>query len=194
MARLKKFYKENVVSLMIKKFGYKNPLAVPKVEKVCLNMGVSDAKKDSKSLDVAKKSLALISGQQPIMTKAKKSIAGFSLREGMSIGCKVTLRGDRMYEFLERLFNLAIPRIRDFQGVSANQFDGRGNFTLGLQEQLVFPELEYKEVEKVQGLSVTIVTTAKKDEEARQLLAYLGMPFKKRASPSSSNLIVPGKH
>ena len=189
MARLKKFYKENVVSLMIKKFGYKNPLAVPKVEKVCLNMGVSDAKKDSKSLDVAKKSLALISGQQPIMTKAKKSIAGFSLREGMSIGCKVTLRGDRMYEFLERLFNLAIPRIRDFQGVSANQFDGRGNFTLGLQEQLVFPELEYKEVEKVQGLSVTIVTTAQKNEEARQLLAYLGMPFKKRASPSSSNLV-----
>ena len=188
MARLKKFYKENVVPLMIKKFGYKNPLGVPKVEKVCLNMGVGDAKKDSKSLDAAKKSLALISGQQPIVTKAKKSIAGFSLREGMSIGCKATLRGERMYEFLDRLFNLAIPRIRDFQGVSPNQLDGRGNLTLGLQEQLVFPELEYKEVEKVQGLSVTIVTTAKKDEEARQLLAYLGMPFKKGASPSSSNL------
>ncbi|MFQ5835756.1 MAG: 50S ribosomal protein L5 [bacterium] len=194
MARLKKFYQEDIVPLMIKKFGYKNPLAVPKVEKVCLNMGVSDAKKDSKSLDAAKKSLALISGQQPIITKAKKSIAGFSLREGMSIGCKVTLRGDRMYEFLDRLFGLAIPRIRDFQGVSPNQFDGRGNFTLGLQEQLVFPELEYKEVEKIQGLSVTIVTTAKKDEEARQLLAYLGMPFKKGASPSSSNLIEPKKY
>lgn len=194
MARLKKFYQEDIVPLMIKKFGYKNPLAVPKVEKVCLNMGVSDAKKDSKSLDAAKKSLALISGQQPIITKAKKSIAGFSLREGMSIGCKVTLRGDRMYEFLDRLFGLAIPRIRDFQGVSPNQFDGRGNFTLGLQEQLVFPELEYKKVEKIQGLSVTIVTTAKKDEEARQLLAYLGMPFKKGASPSSSNLIEPKKY
>jgi large subunit ribosomal protein L5 len=194
MARLKKFYKENVVPLMMKKFGYKNHLGVPKVEKVCLNMGVSDAKKDSKSLDAAKKSLALISGQQPIITRAKKSIAGFSLRESMSIGCKVTLRGERMYEFLDRLFNLAIPRIRDFQGVSASQFDGRGNFTLGLQEQLVFPELEYKEVEKIQGLSVTIVTTAKKDEEARQLLAYLGIPFKKEASPSLSNLIVPRKY
>ncbi len=188
MARLKKLYQENVVPLMMKKFGYKNSLAVPRVEKVCLNMGVSDAKKDSKSLDVAKKSLALISGQQPIVTKAKKSIAGFSLREGMSIGCKVTLRGERMYEFLDRLFNLAIPRIRDFQGVSANQFDGRGNFTLGLQEQLVFPELEYKEVEKIQGLSVTIVTTAKKDEEARQLLAYLGMPFKRVASLVSGDI------
>ncbi len=188
MARLKKFYKEHVVPLMVKKFDYKNPLAVPEVEKICLNMGVSEAKADSKSLNAAKKSLALISGQQPIITKAKKSIAGFSLRGGMSIGCKVTLRGHRMYEFLDRLFNLAIPRIRDFQGVSVNQFDGRGNFTLGLQEQLVFPELEHKEVEKIQGLSVTIVTTAKKDEEARHLLAYLGMSFKKGTSPSSSNL------
>lgn len=188
MARLKKLYKENIVPLMMKKFGYKNSLAVPRVEKVCLNMGVSDAKTDSKSLDAAKKSLALISGQQPIVSKAKKSIAGFSLREGMSIGCKVTLRGEKMYEFLDRLFNLAIPRIRDFQGISANQFDGRGNFTLGLQEQLVFPELEYKEIVKIQGLSITIVTSAKKEEEARQLLAYLGMPFKKEASLSSSNI------
>lgn len=188
MARLRKLYKENVVPLMIKKFGYNNSLAVPKVEKVCLNMGVSDAKTDSKSLDAAKKSLALISGQRPIVSKAKKSIAGFSLREGMSIGCKVTLRGERMYEFLDRLFNLAIPRIRDFQGVSSNQFDGMGNFTVGLQEQLVFPELEYKEAGKIQGLSITIVTSAKKDEEARQLLAYLGMPFKKEASLSSSNI------
>lgn len=178
MARLKEIYKKEIVPSMIKKLGYKNLMQVPKIEKVCLNMGVDGAKKDVKLLDAAKKSLALISGQQPIITKAKKSIANFALRKGVFIGCKVTLRGERMYEFLDRLFNLAMPRVRDFRGVSLSQFDGRGNFTLGLQEQLMFPEVPY-ELEKVQGLSVTIVTTAKKDEEAKELLASLGMPFKK---------------
>lgn len=178
MARLKEIYNKEIVPLMIKKFGYKNLMGVPKIEKVCLNIGTGSAKKDTKLLDAAKRSLALISGQQPIITKAKKSIASFALRKGTSIGCKVTLRGERMYEFLDRLFNLAIPRIRDFQGISLNQFDGRGNFTLGLREQLVFPEVSY-EAEKTQGLSITIVTTAKKDEEAKELLASLGMPFKK---------------
>ena len=177
MARLKEIYKKEIIPLMIKKFGYKNLMGVPKIEKVCLNIGAGSAKKDTKLLDAAKRSLALISGQQPIITKAKKSIAGFTLRKGTSIGCKVTLRGERMYEFLDRLFNLAIPRIRDFQGISLNQFDGRGNFTLGLREQLMFPEVSY-EGENIQGLSITIVTTAKKDEEAKELLASLGMPFK----------------
>ncbi len=177
MARLKEIYKKEIIPLMIKKFGYKNLMGVPKIEKVCLNIGAGGAKKDTKLLDAAKRSLALISGQQPIITKAKKSIAGFSLRKGTSIGCKGPLRGEKMYEFLDRLFNLAIPRIRDFQGISLNQFDGRGNFTLGLREQLMFPEVPY-EGENIQGLSITIVTTAKKDEEAKELLASLGMPFK----------------
>jgi len=185
VAKLKEIYKKETVPLMIKEFGYKNLMEVPKVEKVCLNMGIGGAKKDTKLLDTAKRSLALISGQQPIITKAKKSIAGFALRKGVSIGCKVTLRGERMYEFLDRLFNLAIPRIRDFRGISLNRFDGRGNFTLGLREQLVFPEISY-EVEKIQGLSITIVTTAKKDEEAKELLASLGMPFKRKKNGKKS--------
>lgn len=182
MARLKEIYKKEVIPLMKKKFGYKSCMRVPQIEKVCLNMGVSIAKNDSKALESAKKSLALISGQQPVVTRAKKSIAGFNLRAGMPIGCRVTLRGERMYEFLDRLFNLAIPRIKDFQGISSAQFDKRGNFTLGLREQLVFPEISYEEIERIQGLSVTIVTTAENDEEAKELLVSLGLPFKAGSS------------
>ena len=177
MARLKEIYQKSVVPKLMDKFDYTNSMEVPRVEKIHLNMGVNSAKKDPKSLDVAKKSLALITGQRPVVTRAKGSIAGFSLRKGMRIGCMVTLRGERMYEFLDRLLNLAIPRIRDFQGVSINGFDGRGNFTLGLREQFIFPEVGYEDVDRVQGLSVTIVTTAKKDEEAKELLASLGVPF-----------------
>lgn len=177
MVRLKEIYQKEIVPRLMDKFNYRNRMQVPRVERIHLNMGVSSAKKDPKSLDVAKKSLALITGQQPVVTRAKKSIAGFSLREGMKIGCMVTLRGEGMYEFMDRLLNLAIPRIRDFRGVSGNGFDGRGNFTLGLREQFIFPEVEYEDVDRVQGLSITIVTTAKKDEEAKELLASLGMPF-----------------
>ncbi len=177
MARLEETYKKDILPRLMEKFGYKNPMQVARVVKIHLNMGVSSAKKDPKSLDVAKKSLALITGQQPVVTRAKQSIAGFSLREGMKIGCMVTLRGKRMYEFLDRLLNLAIPRIRDFRGVSDAGFDGRGNFTLGLREQFIFPEVEYGDVDGIQGLSVTIVTTAEKDEEAKELLASLGIPF-----------------
>ncbi|TET30379.1 50S ribosomal protein L5 [Candidatus Aerophobetes bacterium] len=177
MARLKELYRKSIVPELMEKFNYKNSMEVPRIEKVNLNMGVNSAKKDTKSLEVAKKSLALITGQRPVVTRAKRSIAGFSLRKGMTIGCMVTLRGERMYEFLDRLLNLAIPRIRDFQGVSSNGFDGRGNFTLGLREQFIFPEVKYEDVDRVQGLSVTIVTTAKKDEEAKELLASLGVPF-----------------
>ena len=177
MARLKELYKKNIVPKLMEKFNYRNSMEVPRIEEIILNMGVNSAKKDAKSLEVAKKSLALITGQQPVVTRAKRSIAGFSLRKGMRIGCMVTLRGEMMYEFLDRLLNLAIPRIRDFQGVSSNGFDGRGNFTLGLREQLIFPEVGYEDVDRVQGLSVTIVTTARKDEEARELLASLGVLF-----------------
>lgn len=177
MARLEEIYKKDIVPRLMEKFNYGNPMQVARVEKIHLNMGVGSAKKDPKSLDVAKKSLALITGQQPVVTRAKRSIAGFSLREGMKIGCMVTLRGERMYEFLDRLLNLAIPRIRDFRGISDTGFDGRGNFTLGLREQFIFPEVGYEDVDGTQGFSVTIVTTAKKDEEAKELLASLGIPF-----------------
>ena len=180
MARLKEIYEKEIIPSMVKKFGYKNSMMVPRVKKVCLNMGVGSAKNDPKSLESAKKSLALISGQQPVVTRAKRSIAGFNLRQDTPIGCKVTMRGYRMYEFLDRLFNLAIPRIKDFQGISLDQFDNRGNFTLGLTEQLVFPEISYDEVGVIHGLSVAIVTTAGNDEEARELLTSLGLPFKDR--------------
>ena len=179
MAILKEIYEKKVVPSMVKKFGYENPMQVPKIIKVCVNMGVGSAKKDPKLLDAAKKNLALITGQQPLVTRAKKSIAGFNLRKNVPIGCKVTLRRERMYEFLYKLFNLAIPRIKDFRGISLKGFDHRGNFTLGLQDYLIFPEVEYGEVNKTQGLSITIVTTAKKDEEAQDLLTCLGMPFRK---------------
>ncbi|NQS89817.1 50S ribosomal protein L5 [Patescibacteria group bacterium] len=180
MARLKEIYKKEVIPQMVKKFGFKSPMRTPRVKKVCVNAGIGEAKSDSKFLDLAKKNLALITGQQPIVTKAKKSIAGFHLRKGMLIGCKVTLRGERMYEFLEKLFNLAMPRIRDFHGIPLSLFDGQGNFTLGVNDQLIFPEVGYEDARKLPGLSVTIVTTAETDEEAEELLRLLGMPFQKR--------------
>jgi len=179
MSRLKKIYRQEIIPLMMKEFNYKNHMQVPRVGKICVNMGVNNAKKDAKLLDEARKALALITGQQPILTYARKSIANFNLRKGMPIGCKVILRGERMYEFLDRLFNLVIPRIRDFRGISPKGFDERGNFTLGLESQLVFPEIGYEDVSKPQGLSVTIVTTAEKKEESQALLTHLGMPFKK---------------
>jgi len=180
MVKLKEVYKKESIPIMIKKFGYKNEMEVPKIEKVCVNVGLGNAKNEPKLLEQAKKSLALITGQQPVVTKAKKSIAGFSLRKGTPIGCKITLRNERMYEFLDRLFNLAIPRIRDFQGISPKGFDGKGNFTLGISEFLVFPEVGYEEMSKNQGLSITIVTTTEENEEAIELLVSLGMPFKKK--------------
>ncbi|HWR29611.1 MAG TPA: 50S ribosomal protein L5 [Negativicutes bacterium] len=177
MARLKEFYKLEVAPAMMKKFGYKNVMEIPKVEKVVINMGVSEAVGNPKSLDAAVADLTQISGQKPIVTKAKKSISAFKLREGMSIGTKVTLRGDRMYYFVDKLLNVALPRVRDFRGISPKAFDGRGNYTLGVKEQLIFPEMEYDKIDKIRGMDITIVTTAKTDEEARELLKLMGMPF-----------------
>jgi len=164
---------------MMKKFGYKNIMQVPKLEKIVINMGLGDTKDNPKSLDAAVADLAVISGQKPVVTKAKKSVANFKVREGMKIGAKVTLRGNRMYEFADRLMSIVLPRVRDFRGVSPTSFDGRGNFALGLKEQLVFPEIVYDNVDKVRGMDVVFVTTAKSDEEARELLALLGMPFRR---------------
>jgi large subunit ribosomal protein L5 len=178
-ARLKEKYTQEIVPAMMKKFNYKNIMQVPKIEKVVINMGVGDAVQNAKLLDAAVNDLTLIAGQKPVITRAKKSISGFKLREGMPIGAKVTLRGDRMYYFLDKLFNVALPRVRDFRGVSTKGFDGRGNYTLGLKEQLIFPEIEYDKVDKIRGMDVVIVTTAKTDEEARELLNELGMPFRK---------------
>jgi len=177
MARLKEFYSQEVAPAMMKKFGYKNVMEIPKVEKVVINMGVSEAVGNPKSLDAAVADLTQISGQKPIVTKAKKSISAFKLREGMSIGTKVTLRGDRMYYFVDKLLNVALPRVRDFRGISPKAFDGRGNYTLGVKEQLIFPEMEYDKIDKIRGMDITIVTTAKTDEEARELLKLMGMPF-----------------
>jgi len=177
--RLKEKYTQEIVPAMMKKFNYKNIMQVPKIEKVVINMGVGDAVQNAKLLDAAVNDLTLIAGQKPVITRAKKSISGFKLREGMPIGAKVTLRGDRMYYFLDKLFNVALPRVRDFRGVSTKGFDGRGNYTLGLKEQLIFPEIEYDKVDKIRGMDVVIVTTAKTDEEARELLNELGMPFRK---------------
>ena len=179
MTELKEKYLKEVVPHMMKTFSYKNINQVPVIEKVVLNMGVGDATTNSKNLDEAVEELGLISGQKPLITKAKKSIAGFRLREGMSIGAKVTLRGERMYDFLDKLVNVALPRVRDFHGVSNKAFDGRGNYTLGIHEQLIFPEIDYDKVNRVRGLDVVIVTTAQTDEESRELLAQLGMPFAK---------------
>jgi len=164
----------------MEKFAYRNAMQVPKIEKVVLNMGVGEAIQNPKSLDGAVADLTAISGQKPVITKAKASIAGFKLREGMSIGCKVTLRGDRMYDFLDKLINVALPRVRDFRGVSPKAFDGRGNYTLGIKEQLIFPEIDYDKIDKIRGLEVVIVTTAKTDEEARELLKLMGMPFREQ--------------
>ena len=179
MNRLREFYETEVMDGMTKKFSYTNKMAVPKLEKIIINMGVGEAKENAKVLDGAVKDLTIISGQKPVITRAKKSVAAFKLREGMPIGCKVTLRGDRMYEFADRLINLALPRVRDFRGVKANSFDGRGNYTMGIKEQLIFPEIEYDKVDKIRGMDVVFVTTANTDEEARELLRLFGMPFAK---------------
>lgn len=179
MARLKERFLNEVTPALIQKFNYTTVMQVPKVEKVVINMGVGDAVANSKVLDSAVNDMQLISGQKPVITRAKKSIAGFKLRENMPIGVKVTLRGERMYYFLDKLFNVTLPRVRDFQGVSTKAFDGRGNYTLGLKEQLIFPEIEYDQVDKVRGMDIVIVTTAKTDEESRELLTGLGMPFAK---------------
>lgn len=179
MARLKAKYNNEVTKALMEKFSYKNVMEIPKIEKIVINMGLGEAKENPKAIQVAVVELATITGQQPVITKAKKSIANFKLRAGMPIGTKVTLRGERMYEFIDRLFSIALPRVRDFKGVNPNAFDGRGNYTLGVKEQLIFPEIEYEKVDKVRGMDITFVTTAKSDEEARELLALMGMPFSK---------------
>jgi len=181
MVRLAEMYKENVAPALLKEFGYKSSMAIPRLTKVVVNMGVGEAIADAKLLDQAVDELATICGQRPAITKAKKSISNFKLREGMAIGCRVTMRGRRMYEFLDRLLNLALPRVRDFRGVSTKSFDGRGNYTLGIRDQLIFPEISYTKVQKVKGMNICIVTTAKTDQEAKQLLGGLGMPFRKGA-------------
>ena len=179
MSRLKEMYSAEIMDAMTKKFGYKNVMQIPKLEKIVINMGVGEARENAKVLDAAVKDLETISGQKAVVTRAKKSVANFKLREGMPIGCKVTLRGEKMYEFLDRLVNLALPRVRDFRGVSADSFDGRGNYALGIKEQIIFPEIEYDKIDKVRGMDVIFVTTAKTDEEARELLRLFNMPFKK---------------
>ena len=179
MSRLKEQYDSQIKAAMMKKFGYKNEMQIPKLVKIVVNMGVGDAIANPKLLEEAVEEMTMISGQKPVVTKAKKSIANFKLREGMSIGCKVTLRGERMYEFLDKLFNIDLPRVRDFHGVSGTAFDGRGNYTLGVKEQLIFPEINFDKVNKVRGLDVVIVTSAKTNKEAYQLLSELGMPFAK---------------
>ena len=179
MSRLKDLYKDEIVDAMIKKFGYKNIMEVPKLDKIVINMGVGEAKENAKVLDSAVKDLETITGQKVVLTRAKNSVANFKIREGMPIGCKTTLRGEKMYDVMDRLVNLALPRVRDFRGVSADSFDGRGNYALGVKEQLIFPEIEYDKVEKVRGMDVIVVTTAKTDEEARELLRLFGMPFAK---------------
>lgn len=178
MARLKEKYNSEVRPALMERFQYKNVLQAPRLNKVVINMGVGEAKENAKVLDAAVNDMTLIAGQRPIITKARKSVASFKLREGMSIGCKVTLRGERMYEFLDKLFNVALPRVRDFRGVSPKSFDGRGNYTLGLKEQLIFAEIDYDKIDKVRGMDIVIVTTADTDEEARELLREMGMPFR----------------
>lgn len=178
-ARLKGRFLNEITPALMQKFNYTSVMQVPKIEKVVINMGVGEAVSNSKILDVAVEELRIISGQKPVVTRAKKSIAGFKLREDMPIGVKVTLRGERMYHFLDKLFNISLPRVRDFRGVSTKAFDGRGNYTLGLKEQLIFPEIEYDKVDKVRGMDIVIVTTAKSDEESRELLSQMGMPFAK---------------
>ncbi|HYK83768.1 MAG TPA: 50S ribosomal protein L5 [Ktedonobacteraceae bacterium] len=178
-SRLKEKYQQEVVPALRKEFNYNNPMQVPGVHKVVVNIGMGEVIQNAKAMDAAVADLAAITGQRPVITRAKRSVAAFKLREGMQIGCMVTLRGDNMFQFLDKLLNVALPRLRDFQGVSAEAFDGRGNYTLGLREQLVFPEIDYDKVDKVRGMEVSIVTTARTDEEGRQLLRLMGMPFKK---------------
>ncbi len=177
--RLKETYRNEIVDALMKKFGYKNVMQVPKLEKVVINMGVGEAKENAKILDAAVSDMETITGQKAVITRAKKSVANFKIREGMPIGCKVTLRGEKMYEFVDRLINLALPRVRDFRGVNPNAFDGRGNYALGIKEQLIFPEIEYDKIDKIRGMDIIFVTTAKTDEEARELLAQFNMPFTK---------------
>ena len=179
MSRLKEQYQNEIVKAMIEKFGYKNIMEVPKLDKIVVNMGVGEAKENAKILEAAVKDMEAITGQKAVVCKAKKSVANFKIREGMPIGCKVTLRGEKMYEFVDRLVNLALPRVRDFRGVNPNAFDGRGNYALGIKEQLIFPEIEYDKVDKVRGMDIIFVTTAKTDEEARELLTQFNMPFTK---------------
>ena len=177
MSRLKDQYMNEIVDAMMKKFGYKNRMQVPKLDKIVINMGIGEAKENAKILEAAMSDMELISGQKPIKTISKKSVANFKIREGMPIGCKVTLRGEKMYEFLDRLVNLALPRVRDFRGISADAFDGRGNYSLGIKEQIIFPEIDYDKIEKLRGMNIAITTTAKTDEEARELLRLMGAPF-----------------
>lgn len=179
MSRYKEMYSNEIIAAMTKKFGYKNTLQVPKLNKIVINMGVGEAKENAKILESAVKDLEIIAGQKAVITKAKNSIANFKIRQGMPIGCKVTLRGEKMYEFMDRLVNLALPRVRDFRGVSVNSFDGRGNYALGIKEQIIFPEVEFDKVDKVRGMDIIFVTTAKTDEEARELLTLFNMPFQK---------------
>ena len=179
MNRLKEMYASEIVPAMMKKFEYKNIMEVPKIAKVVVNMGVGEAKENAKALEAAVNDMQIITGQKAVTTKAKKSVANFKVHEGMQIGCKTTLRGDKMYNFLDRLINLALPRVRDFRGVNANAFDGRGNYALGIKEQLIFPEIEFDKIDKVRGMDIIIVTTAKTDEEARELLRMFNMPFEK---------------
>lgn len=178
MARLKEFYRQEIAPKMMEKFGYKSVMEIPKLDKIVVNMGVGEAIQNSKTLDAAVEDLSIITGQRPVITKAKNSIAGFKLREGMAIGAKATLRGNKMWEFTDKLLNVALPRVRDFRGVSPKAFDGRGNYTLGIKEQLIFPEIEYDKIDKIRGMDVVFVTTAKTDEESRELLKLMGMPFR----------------
>ena len=178
MARLRDYYTKQVVPSLVKEFNYKNRMQVPKLDKIVVNMGVGEAIQNIKALESAVADLSMIVGQKPVITKARKSIATFKLRQGMSIGCRVTLRGDRMYEFFDRLVNVALPRVRDFRGISPKSFDGRGNFAIGLKEQIIFPEIDYDKIDKIRGMNIVIATTAKTDEEARQLLRFMGLPFR----------------
>lgn len=178
MARLREKYKNEIAPALAKEFEIKNPMAIPKIEKIVVNMGLGEASSNAKVLDVAAEELKAVTGQKPVITKAKKSIAAFKLRQGMSIGTMVTLRGDRMYEFLDRLISIALPRVRDFRGISGKAFDGRGNYTLGVREQLIFPEIDFNKVDKTRGMNISIVTTATNDEQARSLLKSMGMPFR----------------
>ena len=177
MSRMYEKYKSEVAPALMSKFGYKSTMQIPKLEKIVINIGMSDAKENPKVIDAAMNDLALITGQKPVITKARKSVANFKLREGMNIGCKVTLRSEKMYEFLDRLFSIALPRVRDFKGINPNSFDGRGNYSLGIKEQLIFPEIDYDKIDKIRGMDIIMVTTAKTDEEARELLSLMGAPF-----------------
>jgi len=177
MARLKDLYYKDVAPALMKKFNYKSPMQIPKIEKIVINVGCGDAKDNAKAIESAMNDIRSITGQQPVPTKAKKSVANFKIRQGMNIGVKVTLRGDKMYEFLDRLFSVALPRVRDFRGINPNAFDGRGNYALGLKEQLIFPEIDFDKIDKIRGMDIVIVTTAKTDEESRELLSLMGAPF-----------------